>query len=167
MSASHVTSLMLTLLAAGFLELFISSHLQFIHNFSHVFLLSLSRLCYHPEQFYFKNQQLGLLTGLTLLGGSFSFFCWTSSLNSLDHPHSFSLLSSLASLSYLYTMFCYFEHSLVNFLSSLALLFFWHNLLVLSQWIQLLTKFAEHHCRKSSKAEWYHYVFMVRILNRA
>lgn len=75
MSASHVTSLMLTLLAAGFLELFISSHLQFIHNFSHVFLLSLSRLCYHPEQFYFKNQQLGLLTGLTLLGGSFSFFC--------------------------------------------------------------------------------------------
>lgn len=94
MSASHVTFLMLTLsiLAAGFLELFISSHLHFLHNLSHVFSLSLSGLCYHPEQFYLKNQQLGLLTGL-VLGGSFSFFCWAGSLNSLDHLHNFSLIS--------------------------------------------------------------------------
>lgn len=94
MSASHVTFLMLTLSipAAGFLELFISSHLHFLHNLSHVFSLSLSGLCYHPEQFYLKNQQLGLLTGL-VLGGSFSFFCWAGSLNSLDHLHNFSLVS--------------------------------------------------------------------------
>ena len=77
MSASHVTLLMLTLsiLAAGFLELFISSHLHFTHSFSPVFLLSLSGLCYHPKQFYLKNQQLALLTGVILLGGSFSFLC--------------------------------------------------------------------------------------------
>lgn len=56
MSASHVTFLMLTLSipAAGFLELFISSHLHFLHNLSHVFSLSLSGLCYQPEQFYLK-----------------------------------------------------------------------------------------------------------------
>ena len=97
------------------LELFISSHLHFTHSFCRVFLLSLSGLCYHPDQFYLKNQQLAPLTGVILLGGSFSFLCWTSPLNSLDHPHNFSLssvlLSLLPSLSYLYSMFCYFEHS--------------------------------------------------------
>ena len=69
--------LTLSILAAGFLELFISSHLHFTHSFSRVFLLSLSGLCYHPKQFYLKNQQLALLTSVILLGGSFSFL-WFS-----------------------------------------------------------------------------------------
>lgn len=64
-----------SILAAGFLELFVSSHLHFTPNFGHVFLWPLSGLCYHPEQFYLQNQQLRHLTTLFLPGGSFSYFC--------------------------------------------------------------------------------------------
>lgn len=170
MSPSHVTSFMLipSILAAGFLELFIFCHLHSTPNLGHVFLLPLHGPCYHPEQFCLQNQRLRHVTTLILPSGTHCYFCKTSSLNSLDHPHNFSLISVLIPhflpcSTYIQCSFT--STTLINFLNSLAPLSFCQTYLA-SQWIQISTKVAEHGCRKSIRAESCHYVFIVSIFNR-